>query len=305
MTVGRTTKVTLVANDCQVIAKIYQAAANCFSSFDSCPLASLSIVSMDRKKLQTLLEKVEAISIPDGKDRYGRQVGQDEALQKMLAAAATAAVGLVGKAKLVRGASHQKKLVELADKLKVTGNMIFHSLIDMAALRAARASLLRVLKAVEAESRKVFIVHGRDEAMRNEAQATLHRFGIDGIVLSEEMNQGQTIIEKFDREARACGYAVVLFSPDDVGGLKPTGRAEPKLSPRARQNVVLELGYFVALLGRHNVFVLVSGSGLEQPSDFHGVVYESYDKGGNWRRRLANELTAQGFYIDPAVLKKM
>ena len=78
-----------------------------------------------------------------------------------------------------------------------------------------------------------------------------------------------------------------------------------QLSPRARQNVVLELGYFVALLGRKNVFVLVAGSGLEQPSDFHGVVYESYDKAGNWRRRLADELSAQGFYIDSTVLKKV
>lgn len=118
----------------------------------------------------------------------------------------------------------------------------------------------------------MFIVHGRDEAMRKEAQATLNRFGIEGIVLHEEINEGHTIIEKFDREARACGYAVVLFSPDDMGGLR-VGKAAPKLSPCARQNVVLELGYFVALLGRKNVFVLVAGAGLEQPSDFHGVVY--------------------------------
>jgi predicted nucleotide-binding protein len=140
--------------------------------------------------------------------------------------------------------------------------------------------------------------------MRKEAQATLHRFGIDGIVLHEEINEGLTIIEKFDREARACGYAVVLFSPDDMGGLR-VGKTAPKLLPRARQNVVLELGYFVALLGRKNVFVLVAGSGLEQPSDFHGVVYETYDKAATWKRRLANELSNQGFYIDPAILKKL
>ncbi len=259
---------------------------------------------MDRKKLQLLREKIEAIVLPDAKDRYGRQYGQDEALQNALAAAATTAVGLVGKAKLVRGGSHQKKLVELAEKLKVTGNVFNHSLVDMATLRTARTSLLRILKTVDDESRKVFIVHGRDDAMRKDAQATLNRFGIDGIVLHEEINEGQTIIEKFDREARACGYAVVLFSPDDMGGLR-VGKTAPKLSPRARQNVVLELGYFVALLGRKNVFVLVAGSGLEQPSDFHGVVYETYDKAGGWKRRLANELSSAGFYIDPAVLKKM
>ena len=263
---------------------------------------------MDRKKLETLREKVEAIALSKLPPKQGYHHGpnQDEVGQKALAAAATTATGLLGKAKLARGAAHQKKLVALADQLKATSTNGFGgpARLPLATLHTARATLLRILKAVDAESRKVFIVHGRDEVMRKEAQATLNRFGIDGIVLHEEINEGQTIIEKFDREARACGYAVVLFSPDDMGGLR-VGKTAPKLSPRARQNVVLELGYFVALLGRKNVFVLVAGSGLEQPSDFHGVVYETYDKAGGWKRRLANELTSAGFYVDPAILKKL
>ncbi|MGY3087438.1 putative nucleotide-binding protein [Hymenobacter sp. UYAg731] len=257
---------------------------------------------MDRKKLQALRDKVEAIVLPAA-DRYGRHY-QDEKLQKELAAAAATAVGLLAKAKLVRGASHQQKVVALADKLKVTGNAFSHSLVDMAALRTARTTLLRTLKTVAAESRKVFIVHGRDDAMRLAVQGFLHQVGLDDVVLSEALNQGRTIIEKFDEEARACGYAIVLCSPDDVGGLKPTGKAPAPTTPRARQNVILELGYFVALLGRRYVFVLMAGS-VEMPSDFSGVVYEPYDKANAWKRRLADELSAVDFYIDPAVRKKL
>ena len=95
-----------------------------------------------------------------------------------------------------------------------------------------------------------------------------------------------------------------LCSPDDVCNLKAAGKAEPKPAPRARQNVILELGYFVALLGRRHVFVLMAGS-VEMPSDFSGVVYEGYDKAGSWKRRLADELTEVGFYIDPAVRRKL
>lgn len=259
---------------------------------------------MDRKKLQALRDKVEAIVLPAATDRYGQPYNQNEKLQKELATAAATAVGLLSKAKLVRGASHQKKLVELADKLKATGNAFSHSLVDMAALRTARTALLRVLKTVDAESRKVFIVHGRDEAMRKAVQAFLHQVGLDDVVLSEALNKGDTIMEKFDREARACGYAIVLFSPDDVGGLKAVGKAVPSISPRARQNVILELGYFVAMLGRANVFVLTAGS-VEMPSDFSGVVYEGYDKADNWKRRLADELAEAGFHIAPAVRKKL
>jgi predicted nucleotide-binding protein len=259
---------------------------------------------MDRKKLRALRDKVEAIALPAAASPYGQSYNQNEQLQKELATAATTAVGLLAKAKLVRGASHQKKLVELADKLKVIGNAFSHSLVNIDTLRTTRTTLLRVLKAVEAESRKVFIVHGRDEALRKAVQSFLHQVGLDDVVLSEALNQGRTIIVKFDEEARACGYAIVLCSPDDVGGLKAAGKAVPALAPRARQNVILELGYFVALLDRRHVFVLMAGS-VEMPSDFSGVVYESYDKADNWKRRLADELSAVGFYIAPAVRKKL
>ncbi|RZJ93763.1 MAG: hypothetical protein EOO60_04555, partial [Hymenobacter sp.] len=154
---------------------------------------------MDRKKLQTLRDKVEALTLPTP-DPYGRNQ-QDEKLQKELDTAAITAVGLLAKAKLVRGASHQKKLVELADKLKAPNNGFSHSRIELATLRTARTTLLRILKTVEAESRKVFIVHGRDEAMRKAVQGFLHQVGLDDVVLSEALNKGDTIIEKFDREA--------------------------------------------------------------------------------------------------------
>jgi predicted nucleotide-binding protein len=41
---------------------------------------------------------------------------------------------------------------------------------------------------------------------------------------------------------------------------------------RARQNVILELGWFMAKLGRHRVVILYKGS-TEIPSDLLGVVY--------------------------------
>lgn len=254
---------------------------------------------MDYNKLRVLRARLAAISLPTAKQNQYAFHSTDQAIQQELAAVATAAGALLGKAKLVRGAKHQQKLAKLAETLKVS-----RTYLQLPALRTALTTLRNTLKAIDTESRDVFIVHGRDEAMRKDAQATLHRFGIDGIVLSEEMNKGQTIIEKFDRVARECGYAVVLFSPDDVGGLRATGRAEQKTAPRARQNVILELGYFVGLLGREKVFVLVAGN-IEKPSDFDGVVYETYDKAGTWKRRLANELSEVGFYIDPNVLKKL
>jgi predicted nucleotide-binding protein len=252
---------------------------------------------MDTKKLVALQVRLTAVRLPatpkKGTSSYYNASSDTGDARTLLS-----------KAKLVQGAKHQEKLTKLAATLSAKDRWGQPEQLDAAKLRTARTTLVGLLKTVEAESRKVFIVHGRDEAMRKAVQSFLHQVGLDDVVLSEALNKGDTIIEKFDREARACGYAIVLCSPDDVGGLKTIGKAGPSLSPRARQNVILELGYFVALLDRRHVFVLMAGS-VEMPSDFSGVVYETYDKAGAWKRRLADELSYIGFYIAPTVRKKL
>ncbi|WP_236027708.1 TIR domain-containing protein [Burkholderia aenigmatica] len=50
---------------------------------------------------------------------------------------------------------------------------------------------------------------------------------------------------------RDVGFAVVLLSPDDEGRAK-----DGELQPRARQNVVLALGNFMAHLSRLNIHLL-------------------------------------------------
>ena len=90
------------------------------------------------------------------------------------------------------------------------------------------------------------------------------------------------------------GYAVVLLTPDDVGRKKAEGEL---YRDRARQNVILELGYFTGKLGRNRVCALHRGS-VEIPTDYLGVVYVPLDEGGGWQLRLARELKAAGFEID-------
>lgn len=134
-------------------------------------------------------------------------------------------------------------------------------------------------------SNKVFIVHGHDEGTREAVARVLHQLNLSPVILAEQPNQGQTIIEKFEQSSQDVGYAVVLLTPDDIG----TSKNKPdELKPRARQNVIFELGYFAAKLGRKNVCALHKG-GIEIPSDYHGVVYVSMDS-GDWKWRLALEI---------------
>jgi predicted nucleotide-binding protein len=159
--------------------------------------------------------------------------------------------------------------------------------------------LLELRQAATSEAvstNRIFIVHGHDSEMKEAVARTLSLLGLQPIILHEQVTEGNTIIEKFEKHADA-GFAVVLLSPDDMAYSKAAGPRSAK--PRARQNVILELGYFAAKLTRSGVFCLYrDSSNLELPSDIAGVVYNIYDKAGRWQFELVKELKAAGYDVD-------
>ena len=148
-------------------------------------------------------------------------------------------------------------------------------------------------KSEQINTKEVFIVHGRDEGAREKVARFLERLGIEPVVLHEQPNEGRTIIEKFEDYAHV-GFAVVLLTPDDIGKLRDD---QGDFKPRARQNVILELGYFMAALGRERVCALVKEE-VERPSDYDGVLYIPLDDSGGWEMRLIQELKSAGYDID-------
>lgn len=118
-----------------------------------------------------------------------------------------------------------------------------------------------------------FIVHGQDEKTKLELKNLLQNtLGMDEpIILHEQPNLGRTLIEKFEDLATTADLAFVLLTPDDK--LASPGDLEAD-KRRARQNVILELGFFLSMMGRHSgrVFLLYKGA-LDVPSDLSGIVY--------------------------------
>lgn len=139
---------------------------------------------------------------------------------------------------------------------------------------------------------KVFIVHGHDDAMKQTIARYLEKLKLDPIILGEQPSGGvKSILEKIE-EYSDVNYAVVLLSPCDEGHEK----GQKNLTPRARQNVIAELGYFIGKLGRNHVSIVKNGE-LEFPSDFLGNYYIEYSN-NNWGSSLFQELKAAGFIID-------
>ncbi|WP_052735114.1 TIR domain-containing protein [Methanosarcina mazei] len=114
---------------------------------------------------------------------------------------------------------------------------------------------LRENKISKVQSNQIFVVHGHDEEMKQAVARTLEKLDLKPIILHEQVNLGKTIIEKFESCSENVSFAIVLLSPDDIGYNKDQSPGSAMF--RARQNVILELGYFMGKLGRKNVFVFI------------------------------------------------
>jgi len=138
----------------------------------------------------------------------------------------------------------------------------------------------------------VFIVHGHDEGTKQAAARLVERQDMEAVILAEQPNGGRTVIEKFEANASHVAFALVLLTPDDLGGPNATPDDQQQ---RARQNVVFELGYFVGRLGRGKVCLIKKGA-VDIPSDLHGVVYIPMD--GSWQVDTLKEMRHAGLTID-------
>jgi len=115
-------------------------------------------------------------------------------------------------------------------------------------------------------------------------------------------SEGQTLIEKLEKYAAGdIEFAVVLATPDDEAFAR--GKQDEKRF-RARQNVVLELGLLLAVLGRSRVAILLKNQDeMERPSDIQGLIYLPFrDDVAETKVLLAKEMGKQGIRIEVSKL---
>lgn len=144
------------------------------------------------------------------------------------------------------------------------------------------------------DNKKVFIVHGRNEAIRDKVEAFVRRIGLEPVILCKEASRGQSILDKIISYSDV-GFALVLYTGCDEGRLRDS---EEDCKPRARQNVVFEHGYMIAHLSKDRVVALIEDSSVEIPGDYSGVVYISLSD-SDWETQVKRELHAAGIDFNP------
>lgn len=163
-----------------------------------------------------------------------------------------------------------------------------------------------VQSTVQTNSSKVFVVHGHDSVAREQLELVVHKLGLDPFVLQNTGGSGLTIIEALENEIgprnNAARFGIVLLTPDDIGYAKAAGDKEAQ--PRARQNVVLEMGMLISAFGRKNVAILKKQH-LEVPSDAQGILYISFnDHVKEAVPKLVDRLRSAGFVLNPEAITR-
>jgi predicted nucleotide-binding protein len=153
------------------------------------------------------------------------------------------------------------------------------------------------------ESKEVFIVHGHDTTTKEQLELVLHKLGLEPFVLANTGGQGLTIIEALEskigtnQNQNSTSFGIVLMTPDDMG--YAVSKGEDTIEPRARQNVVLEMGMLISSIGRKNIAILIKGH-LEKPSDFDGILYIAFNAHVKETiPKLVNRLKDSGFILSP------
>lgn len=150
-------------------------------------------------------------------------------------------------------------------------------------------------------SARVFVVYGHDETACEQLELVLHRLDLDPFVLGNTSGSGLTIIEALEKEIlspnKGKRFGIVLLTPDDMGYKREDGPENAE--PRARQNVVMEMGMLIAAFGRSRVAILKKGH-VVVPSDASGIIYLGFNSHvKETAGKLCQRLREAGFELSP------
>lgn len=145
--------------------------------------------------------------------------------------------------------------------------------------------------------KRVIVVSGTDDAMKQTLTAALKKLGLASVVMSEEPIQGKKIIDRYTADYADVGFALVLLSPDVY--CYPKGEEATQRVRVARQDVTLMFGFLLGKLGKERVLAVYRESpSFAFPLEFEGIKFTALDDRGSWKHTLIRELTGCGYSVD-------
>lgn len=150
------------------------------------------------------------------------------------------------------------------------------------------------------KSKKVFVVHGRNEPIKNQIFNFLRSIKLEPIdwpIAVSLTGKGAPFIFDVVRagiEASQC--CLVLFTGDDTVKLRSEFGLE-KSAYQPRPNVIFEAGIALSLIGQDQT-IIVTFEDLRQLSDLGGMSFLKLDNNPESRKSLINRLKTAGCDLD-------
>jgi predicted nucleotide-binding protein len=174
---------------------------------------------------------------------------------------------------------------------------------DALATQVEAAMCDSVIPEAPTHGASIFVVHGRDHESRDQLELVLRRLGLEPFVLQVTGGGGDTLIEALERQigkAAQSSFGIVLATPDDLGYLKSESSEDAK--PRARQNVIMEMGMLLSSLTRKRCAILQKGF-VDMPSNMGGVISIPFnDHVREAVPKLVQRLQDAGFKLNPTAI---
>lgn len=260
---------------------------DCLTSLEYCLLENIIIDERNEFGIQTR-QKIEIIEILKNIKRSIKYAQKTKLMDYSLCVDELI-IALSKREKDIRSIEYAFHSIQVHERLMPYQER--SNLINELGILLSKMNFLRTFK--NCANNQVFIVHGHDKEAKHEVAHFLEEIKLLPIILAEKPAGGKTIIENLEKYSDVF-YAVVILTPDDC---VYTTNSPDKFNYRARQNVILELGYFMGCLGRYKVCAIYK-EGVETPSDIQGVINILMDPAGGWKIKLAKEMKHAGLPID-------
>jgi predicted nucleotide-binding protein len=145
--------------------------------------------------------------------------------------------------------------------------------------------------------RRIMVVCGTDETMKQTITVALRKLGLASIVMSEQPSQGKKIVERFAADYTDIGFAAVLLSPDVY--VYPKGEEATKRERTPSMDVTLMFGFLLGKLGKDKVLAFYREiPNFAFPINFEGVKFTALDDRDTWKLSLIRELSGCGYSVD-------
>ena len=194
-------------------------------------------------------------------------------------------------------AKDKKYVIDSVLKGKVSGvYLCTEEFVDVTQKKSALPQAQPTVFTPGGMPRRIIVVSGTDEIMKQTMTGALRKLGLTAIVMSEEPGQGKKIVDRF-ADYSDVGFALVLLSPDVY--VYPKGEEAMKRERIPRQDVILMFGFLLGKLGNDKVLAFYrESSNFAFPRDFEGVKSTALDDRDSWKLALIRELTNCGYTID-------